>query len=207
MSPCLFNCPPTFLPLVAENDSSHNQDHPRQLGDFVWGEENRGWDILGKKYLGNWVKWCCHSLLSLGKWKESREQSRVLFISGFLSWWMGKPREKLTPVGVTISWRQWCQLFRFQTHSISCLTEDQLTTLCSKPGPHQISFFEAKVSLDSFMCRGVGNTVFFFFSQKNYVDSLNCALVNRARRMAFQGLVNLGETFMSLGKQCFALKS
>lgn len=99
--PCLFffNCPPTFLPPVAENDSSHNQDHPRQLGDSIWGEENRGWDILGKKYLGNWVKWCCHSLLSWGKWKESREKSRVLFIPGFLSRWMGKPRKNLTPVG------------------------------------------------------------------------------------------------------------
>lgn len=44
-----------------------------------------------------------------------------------------------------------CHMFRFQTHSISCLTEDQLTTLCSKPGPHLIKFFEAEVSLDSFM--------------------------------------------------------
>lgn len=45
-----------------------------------------------------------------------------------------------------------CHMFRFQTHSIYCLTEDQLTTLYSKPGPHLINFFEAEVSLDSFMC-------------------------------------------------------
>lgn len=34
-----------------------------------------------------------------------------------------------------------CHMFRFQTHSIYCLTEDQLTTLYSKPGHHLIEFF------------------------------------------------------------------
>ena len=82
-------------------------------------------------------------------------------------------------------------MFRFQTRSISCLTEDQLAALCSEPGPHLVNFLEAEVSLDSFMCQSVGSAASF----RNYVDSLNCAVVNQARRMTFQGLVNLGETF------------
>lgn len=127
------------------------------------------------------------------------KESGVLFIPGFLPQGDGRAKRK---ADTSRSWG--CHLFRFQTRSIPCLTQDQLAALCSVPGPHLENFLETGVSLDSFMCRGIGCMASF----RNYVDILNYAFVSQCQKNGISGPGKLGSNFLtSLWKQCFALNS
>lgn len=115
-----------FPSSCSRNDNSHNQDHPRQLGDSSLGAEGgehrarcTGW----KYFEEHWIKWCWYSSVRL------RKKSGVLFTSGFLPWGDGRAERK-----ADTSRSGGCHLFRFHMHSNPRLTSDQLSSVCSKPG-------------------------------------------------------------------------
>lgn len=128
-----------FPSSCSRNDNSHNQDHPRQLGDSSLGAEGgehrarcTGW----KYFEEHWIKWCWYSSVRLKK------KSGVLFTSGFLPWGDGRAERKVGQEGAT------CLDF-------TCIPiHASLRTSCPLCVQNLVNFPEAEVSLDSFNMLG-----------------------------------------------------